>query len=232
MKRPDLAALGNRLAPLATAFDARSLRERVLLIGAATGVLIALALPIGLDPLRLRLQQLDSQRDTLTTALQQLQAETASQQTQHRLSHEQAVAELETLRQRHGPAGTTDDRAPTTAPRSGVGGLVGPDQMLPLLSELLGRQSGLRVRALQSLGQTPWPEGAASAAGTPRLFRHAVELQVEGSYADLLSHLQSLEALPQRLLWGGLTLQVEQHPRALLTLRLYTLSPRASWVEL
>lgn len=282
MTRPELAALRARLAPLArlaSAFDARSQRERVLLIAATAGVLVALALPARLDPLWLRLQQLGLQRDTLATALQQLQAETESHQAQHQLTREQAAAELEALRQRHAaeastalPAGSiTASTAGSTplAAATGIGGLVGPDQMLPLLSQLLGRHSGLRVRALQSLGHTPWPEGAAgspattantptpptpSAAArsataaapaankaapaadpspdTPRLYRHAVELQVEGSYADLLAYLRTLEALPHKLLWGALTLQVEQHPRVLLTLRLYTLSPRASWVEL
>jgi MSHA biogenesis protein MshJ len=59
-----------------------------------------------------------------------------------------------------------------------------------------------------------------------------VEIRVEGSYPELLAYLQALEALPHKLLWGSLQLHVEQHPRAVLTLRVYTLSPQAGWVEL
>jgi MSHA biogenesis protein MshJ len=76
------------------------------------------------------------------------------------------------------------------------------------------------------------PAAAAASATGPTLYRHGVELSVEGSYADLLSYLQALEALPQQLLWGNLELKVEQYPRVVLTLRLYTLSLASAWVEL
>ncbi|MEY2874060.1 MAG: hypothetical protein RLZZ373_1431 [Pseudomonadota bacterium] len=104
--------------------------------------------------------------------------------------------------------------------------LVSPAEMLPLLEQLLGRHSGLKLRSLQSLGRT------ALGQGTPTLYRHGVELTVEGRYADLLDYLKALEASPQRLLWGGLQLKVLQHPQVLLTLRLHTLSTDAHWVEI
>jgi MSHA biogenesis protein MshJ len=78
---------------------------------------------------------------------------------------------------------------------------------------------------------TPGAGGTASTTG-PAIYRHGVELSVEGSYADLLSYLQALEALPQQLLWGSLELKVEQYPHVVLTLRLYTLSLESAWVEL
>ena len=104
--------------------------------------------------------------------------------------------------------------------------LVSPADMLPLLEQLLARHSGLKLRSLQSLGRTALDQG------TPTLYRHGVELSVEGRYTDLLDYLKTLEASPQRLLWGSLQLQVRQHPQVLLTLRLYTLSTDAHWVEI
>ena len=59
-----------------------------------------------------------------------------------------------------------------------------------------------------------------------------MELSVEGRYTDLLDYLKTLEASPQRLLWGSLQLQVLQHPQVRLTLRLHTLSTDARWVEI
>jgi MSHA biogenesis protein MshJ len=85
---------------------------------------------------------------------------------------------------------------------------------------------------------------AAAVPGTPAsapglsdpalatLYRHGVELQLEGSYADLLDYLKTLEAMPQRVLWGGISLKVEQHPKAVLTLRLYTISRDRHWLEI
>jgi MSHA biogenesis protein MshJ len=104
--------------------------------------------------------------------------------------------------------------------------LVSPADMLPLLEQLLARHSGLKLRSLQSLGRTALDQG------TPALYRHGVELTVEGRYTDLLDYLKALEASPQRLLWGSLRLQVLQHPQVQLTLRLHTLSTDAHWVEI
>ena len=117
-------------------------------------------------------------------------------------------------------------RVAATEARGLAHDLVTPAQMLPLLEHLLSRHRGLTVRGLQSLGQT------ALGSGSPAIYRHGVELTVEGGYADLLDYLRALEASPQRLLWGSLQLKVLQHPRVLLTLRLHTLSTDARWVEI
>ncbi len=76
------------------------------------------------------------------------------------------------------------------------------------------------------------PENLPSSAPTPTLYRHGVELELEGGFSDLLSYLRTVEALPQRVLWGSVSLKVEQHPRSVLTLRVYTLSRDAHWLEL
>jgi MSHA biogenesis protein MshJ len=124
--------------------------------------------------------------------------------------------------------------------------LVPAADMLPMLEGLLAQATGLRLRNMQSLARTELaaaqaitpqgtaasaPSGAAPASG-PALYRHGVELTVEGSYADLLAYLRELEALPQRVLWGGVQMKVEQHPKVVMTLRLYTLSMDRGWLEL
>lgn len=77
----------------------------------------------------------------------------------------------------------------------------------------------------------PQPEPTPMAAG-PGLWRHGVEITLEGSYADLSAYVQHLESLPQRVLRSGMRLQVEAHPKATLTLTLYTLSLDQSWLEI
>mgnify|MGYP000045780683 CR=1 FL=1 len=59
-----------------------------------------------------------------------------------------------------------------------------------------------------------------------------VELVLEGGFADLLSYLRAMESLPQRVLWGSVSLKVEQHPRSVLTVRVYTLSRDPNWLEI
>jgi MSHA biogenesis protein MshJ len=76
------------------------------------------------------------------------------------------------------------------------------------------------------------PAALPPADGAP-LYRHGVEITVEGQYADLMGYLFALENLPgPRLLWGGIKLKVEKHPTVQLSLTVYTLSLDRAWLEL
>ncbi|MET0264982.1 MAG: hypothetical protein ABW202_05155 [Duganella sp.] len=64
------------------------------------------------------------------------------------------------------------------------------------------------------------------------LYRHGVEIVLQGSYLDMIQYMQGLEALPVQLFWGGARLDAEQWPQARLTLTLYTLSMDEKWMKL
>lgn len=87
-----------------------------------------------------------------------------------------------------------------------------------------------------ALAPAPAPAPAAAALppteGAP-LYRHGVEITVEGGYGELMGYLSSLEKMPgPRLLWGGIKLKVEKHPTVQLSLTVYTLSLDKTWLEL
>ena len=170
---------------------------------------------------------------------QALQADITQLQTQGAAQARQLQAELQQWRQRL--------RDGDAALRSHEDSLVGPERMLDLLEQLLGRHGEVQVRGLRSLARSdvlgaaaaaPAAAGSAAAAtganppAPAGLYRHGVELVLEGGYADLLAYLKAMEALPQRVLWGSVQLKVEQHPRSVLTLRVYTLSRDPNWLEL
>lgn len=212
-------------------FDARPRRERALLMAAVAAVVFMLADAAWLTPAL--------KRWSASRALQQAaQAQLASLQQAFEQAQAQGLADDQRLQQE---VGTWRQRLRSgeDALRSHEASLIGPDRMLQLLEQLLARHGELRLRAMQSLpkvdvlidapaapGATPVPPG------TPALYRHGVELVLEGRYADLLSYLQALESLPQRLRWGDLQFRVEQHPRCVLTLRVYTLSLDRRWLEI
>jgi MSHA biogenesis protein MshJ len=76
------------------------------------------------------------------------------------------------------------------------------------------------------------PATTSGPTGAP-LYRHGVEITVEGGYGELMAWLWALENLPgPRLLWGGVKLNVEQHPTVRLSLTVYTLSLDRAWLEL
>jgi MSHA biogenesis protein MshJ len=64
------------------------------------------------------------------------------------------------------------------------------------------------------------------------LYRHGVEIRLEGSFAELQAYLVQLEALQKRLLWGQLQYRVTAYPTAEMSLMVYTLSPDRTWLAL
>lgn len=225
-------------------FDQRNGRERALLIAAAVALMLMAADALWLSPAlaafkAARAQQLQVQRD-----LAGLQADTRQLQARGSSQARAQQAELALWRQRV--------RDGDSALRRHEDALVGPDRMVELLEHWLARHGEVRVRAMRSLGRSdllgasgpaPAPTPAANASNaapparsadttTPTLYRHGVELELEGGFADLLGYLQAMESLPQRMLWGGVHLKVEQHPRSVLTLRVYTLSRDRHWLEI
>lgn len=235
-------------------FGSLAPRERTLLILAAAGVLLfavdRLALqPIWSDWQRSRLSLQDAQ-----ARLAQLDLQVAAHTSRQAQHHAQLQAEWRALQARAQPPGlhTVAPGAAGPAGPAGGGGqgdLVSVQGMQPLLERLLAAHPGLRVRALTSLGPTDLDQGhpaatptaspAASTAGkpatdgaAPHVYRQGVELTLEGGWGDLVAWLQALEDAPLKVLWGGLKLEVARHPQLQMTVKLYTLSLDAGWMEI
>ncbi|MBS0308666.1 MAG: MSHA biogenesis protein MshJ [Proteobacteria bacterium] len=135
-------------------------------------------------------------------------------------------------------------------------GLVPPDKMNALLEDILKRNGKLRLVALKTLPVGTLGEGeagttssaaASSAASavtgvTPAaikpatienaIFRHSVEITVEGAYLDMIAYLTALENLPRQVFWSKANLNVDAYPKATLTLTLFTLSLDEKWLNL
>jgi len=114
--------------------------------------------------------------------------------------------------------------------------LLSPDRMAGVLQQLLGRDPRVRLVSMRNLAPEPIDRVEAQVAPaepvpTPsaQVFRHGVELVVEGGYLDLLAYLDTLERQPWQLFWGKVTLEAD-YPRATLRLTLYTLSLDRAWL--
>lgn len=65
------------------------------------------------------------------------------------------------------------------------------------------------------------PETAAENVG---VFKHAVVVSLEGQYFDVVRYIAALEKLPWKIYWEGLEYQVTHYPKASVTIKVYTLS--------
>ena len=149
-----------------------------------------------------------------------LQQQRAEAQMQARAAAQNLVTELEALRQQ------VHTSEALLAQRGGQ--LVPASAMVGMLDSLLKQHRELTLLSLRNL-----PESALSgASNAATLYRHGVELQVQGSYADLLAYCRAMEALPHHLMWGDMSLSADDYPRVRLTLNVYTLSQDKPWLKL
>ncbi len=200
-------------------FDSRPRRERLILTVALVAVAIMAVDSWWLGPAFKRWNAASQQQRVSQAQTAQALVDQQQNRDRQRAQDNAFKSEISQLRERL--------RARESDMRDVERSLVGPERMLGLLEQLLARHGQLRVRAVQTLPRTELAEG-----GKTLLYRHGVELSVEGGYGDLVSYLEALESMPEQLLWGSLQLKVERHPKAVLTLRVYTLSLDRNWLEI
>jgi MSHA biogenesis protein MshJ len=131
-------------------------------------------------------------------------------------------------------------------------GLVSPDKMTVLLEDIMRRDGKLRMLSLKTLpvstlaasisgdGNTADKTAAAaavknkaeSASATGIVYTHGVEIVIQGGYLEMLDYITRLENMPWQLFWGKAKLNVEEYPKASLTLTLFTLSLDKKWLNL
>jgi len=202
--------------------DAMTLRERLFVFAAAVIVLVAIADTALLEPI-LRRQKASSQdrqrqQDEIRAMQAQLQAYAQAQ-----LS-EGANAKRERLEKRRAEIAELDSRLGGQG-----GGLVTPDRMTRMLSEILKRNPDVVLVSLRSLPATGLTQVPTAGAGSAALYRHGIEIAVSGNYFKMLGYIADLERNPAKILWGALDLQAA-YPNVTLKVTLYTLSPDKTWL--
>lgn len=68
--------------------------------------------------------------------------------------------------------------------------------------------------------------------GESGIYRHGVEIVMQGRYPHLLDYMAALEAMPWQLYWSKAQLRVDEFPKATLTLTVYTVSLDQKWLNL
>jgi MSHA biogenesis protein MshJ len=220
----------NRLGGRYMAF---SRRERVLVALAMILAPLLIGNALFVDPQWSRSKVMQSSIATQSTMLDSLKTQVAN--LQQELSIDPDAGKKAELAELNAQRVQMDEQL-----RQVGSALVRPEDMNGLLESLLARHSGLRLVSLKTLApQSVLREKdvAKEADGKPversfDLYRHGVELRLEGNYGQLQAYLAQLEKLPQRLLWGQLSYRVIDYPRSEMTLTVYTLSPDKTWLTL
>lgn len=223
----------------AAKIDALSQRERIAVFGAVIAVIVYLAFMLFLDPVQMRRKALDAGVAQQRAEIQAIQAQIAALESKRvdpdaanmarRNDVQNQIAEIDvSLKDMHR-------------------NLVPAEKMKALLQDMLSHQPRLQVLALRTLPVTPLVDKPAKAekgdapaagavpaprsvAGDDNVFKHGVEITLQGSYADLYDYLARVEKLPWRMFWSRASLNAEDYPRLKLTVTIYTLSLDKAWL--
>lgn len=223
----------NPFAKVFARYDALQPRERLLIAVGLLGGIVLVTYSAFIDPALKRGQQAERTSIEQRAQVQGLQAQMVALQSPNMNPDVAARAELDGLKKQLNELASRLQ----TMEQS----LVRPQQMSALLEDMIGPRSGIRLLGLKTLPPMPLLErkdDAKDASKPPRasdtasagLFKHGVEIRLEGSYQDLSAYLARLEQSKMKLLWSTVSLSAINHPKLVLTLTVYTLSLDRAWL--
>ena len=126
-------------------------------------------------------------------------------------------------------------------------GFIRPSQMSEVLRGLLRKEPGLELVRFESLevaslfpqedenkkvsqGQEGAAENKIEKIAAPKIYKHGAILEFKGDYTSTVNYLRSLESLPWKFYWDGVGYEVLKHPKALVTINVFTLSLDKGWI--
>jgi MSHA biogenesis protein MshJ len=226
--------------------DVLSLRERAMIFAAAAVILITLVNTVLLEPQFAKQKQLSERIRQEQEKIAEIQAEIQQKVKSQAIDPDAATRmRLQALKQQSAQM--------QGAMRDVQKGLVSPDKMSELLESILKQNGRLRLVSLKTLPVTglnemvatenktagektatatvsPAKQESQPAAGF--VYRHGVEIMVQGGYLDMMNYMAALEAMPWQVFWGKAKLSVDEYPKATLTLTLFTLSLDKAWLNI
>ena len=225
---------------LSSKFEALKRRERMIVFFAVLICALAILNAVLLDPAAARNKTLSNEISVDQTQIQSLHQQLNAYAQQGVVDpdaqNKARLAELQTRVQEldnklHGLQST----------------LVNPDKMPELLRGLLQKNGKLKLVELKTLPVTGMLDTKSTdtdgqaAASQPSghvvsndfpMFRHGVEITIEGRYLDLVDYVAAVEQLPWHVLWSKAGLSTDNYPRDQLILTVYTLSLDKAWLSI
>jgi MSHA biogenesis protein MshJ len=111
-------------------------------------------------------------------------------------------------------------------------GLVPPQQMAQILEKMLTRDTRVKLVSLKTLPVSDLIERKDDKreAGKANVYKHGMEVTLQGRYLDMLGYLDRLEALPWQMFWSEAKMDARQYPAVRITVTVFTLSLDRDWL--
>lgn len=218
---------------LARRFDALNARERLMVFAAGVAIIAGLSFMLVIDGALAKQKLLEARVQKSRSDLVQLQKQSA--ELSRLLTQDPDEQANQRIKELKGRLEGYDNEL-----RGVQQGLVPPRQMVRVLEDMLNRDVRVRLVKLRTL---PVSALVDTATGTPVLgpartapagknlvYKHGLELTLEGSYLELLEYQAKLERLPWRMFFARTTINSVDYPKVFMTITLYTLSLEEAWL--
>lgn len=116
-----------------------------------------------------------------------------------------------------------------------TGQLIPPRDMVVMLQDMLATEQALSLEGVQLLAPQPiYAEGPEQSSSEddrePLLYAHEVDIVVGGGYLEVMTYLERLEALDERLGWVMVNYDASEWPEGTARIRVRTLSLEPAWL--
>ncbi len=208
------------VSPLREKLDAFSVRERLLVLLTALVLMAALWHILLMQPLQQRATQTRTELIELENRIAAANHNLEEQIMQLAGGGNEQRTRIASLRRR------IDEINATLGNHAAE--LIDPAEMAQVLEGVLKEQSRLTLVRIRNT--TPDSLSADENPDAVTFYRHGLEIEVEGSYAACIEYLNAIEALPWRLYWQVLELDVIDYPRNRIRIEVSTLSLDEEWI--
>lgn len=201
-------------------YDGLQSRERLLLLGAVLACLLVFWDTWWRQPQATALQRLTKQQASLQAELKGYELalkaldEATGGETDPAVVARNRLAELQQEMQSF----------EETARSLTSSGVISASEMAAALREILEANQHLKLVSLRNLRAEPVLSPGRQTGAGAQVYRHSVELRLEGRYLHTLSYMQALESLSWRLIWDELDIRMKEYPNAEIRLVISTLS--------
>ena len=208
------------MAPIFAKIDALSVRERLLVLFTALVLIAATWHTLLMQPLEQRAAATRAELAALEQRISAANQNLEDQILQLAVGGDEQRSRIASLRRR------IDEINAALGDHAAE--LIDPAEMAQVLEGVLKEQSRLTLVRIRNT--TPDSLSADEEPDAVTFYRHGLEIEVEGSYAACLEYLSAIEALPWRLYWQVLELDVIEYPRNRIRIEVGTLSLDEEWI--
>lgn len=108
--------------------------------------------------------------------------------------------------------------------------LVDPEEMFQLMTQLIYKESKLKLLSLKRREVKPAIEAKEGQENSDGIYRHVLEVKFSGKYEDIFAYMTSLESLDWKLIWEEIEIISDEYPIINVKVVISTLSTRKEWV--